>query len=348
MTRKTRKAGNARTVFVEPMAVLLVEALPDEPGWIFEPKLDGYRAVIIKDGPRVLVRSRNDNDFASTYPTVTGAAATVEAERAVIDGEIVALDANGRPSFQALQHRGTRPDHTIAYYAFDLLQVDGEELLARPLAERRARLAEVIRGSELLLSPALPGSANEVATAVKAIGLEGVVAKRADSPYEPGERSGAWVKVKFELQQEFVVGGYRPNNRSIDALLVGYYEGSTLRFAGKVRAGFVAHTRRQVFEQLEPLTVARCPFPELPTGRSRWGGGVTADEMQEMRWTSPEAVAQIAFVEWTAEGRLRHAKFLGMRTDRIAQAVTREQPSTAVENIERPKPAAKPKRRRKA
>jgi bifunctional non-homologous end joining protein LigD len=157
------------------------------------------------------------------------------------------------------------------------------------------------------------------------LGLEGVVAKRKDSSYVPGERSQDWQKLKFELQQEFVIGGYRPVGDAIDALLVGYYAGKALRFAGKVRAGFVPNIRRQLFEKLKALRTEDCPFSDLPSppGSSRWGGGVTAEEMQ-MRWVRPTCVAQIRFVEWTAEGRLRLAKFLGLRTDKDARDVHRE------------------------
>ena len=131
--------------------------------------------------------------------------------------------------------------------------------------------------------------------------------------------------MKLELQQEFVIGGYRPGSNGIDALLVGYHDDSGLRFAGKVRAGFVAHVRREVFKRLKERHADRCPFVDLPNSKSsRWGGGVTAEEMREMQWVKPELVAQIRFVEWTAEGRLRHSAFLGLRTDKEAREVRRE------------------------
>jgi ATP-dependent DNA ligase len=160
--------------------------------------------------------------------------------------------------------------------------------------------------------------------AVRALGLEGVIAKRRDSTYEPGERSGAWQKLKLDLQQEFVIGGFRPDGAKVDALLVGYYEGRSLRFSAKVRAGFVPRLRRDLFAKLEPLETPQCPFGDLPTGKSRWGGGVTAEEMHEMRWVKPQLVAQIRFVEWTADGHLRHAVFLDLRTDKEPRNVRRE------------------------
>jgi bifunctional non-homologous end joining protein LigD len=158
------------------------------------------------------------------------------------------------------------------------------------------------------------------------MGLEGVIAKRKDSLYLAGERSDDWQKLKLENQQEFVIGGYRPGTSGIiDALLVGYYDDSGLRFAGKVRAGFVPHLRREIAKTLTPLHTDQCPFVDLPNSKSdRWGGGVTVDEMREMQWVKPKLVAQIRFVEWTAEGRLRHAAFLGMRKDKSAREVGRE------------------------
>jgi bifunctional non-homologous end joining protein LigD len=260
------------------------------------------------------------------YPAVAAATSRINGDTAVIDGEIVALDEEGRPAFQALQHRSSHPRHTVVFYAFDLLHLNGDDLLALPLVERRKQLPKVIDASGLLLSQDLPGAVADIIRSVQDLGLEGVVAKRKDSSYVPGERSQDWQKLKFELQQEFVIGGYRPVGDAIDALLVGYYAGKALRFAGKVRAGFVPNIRRQLFEKLKALRTEDCPFSDLPSppGSSRWGGGVTAEEMKQMRWVRPTCVAQIRFVEWTAEGRLRLAKFLGLRTDKDARDVHRE------------------------
>ena len=299
---------------------------PEGDDWIYELKFDGYRALIIKDKQRVELRSRKNKDLTGMYPGIAAAGLRVKADQAVIDGEIVALDAQGSPSFQALQHRGSHPGHQIVFYAFDLLHLDGTDLTGQPLLKRRARLARVLDGSGLLPSQELPGAVSAIVDAVRGLGLEGVVAKRKDSLYEPGERSDAWQKLKLENQQEFVIGGYRPaGSNGIDALLVGYYDDTGLRFAGKVRAGFVPHLRREVFKALKPHHVDDCPFVDLPNSKSsRWGGGVTADEMREMQWVKPELVAQIRFVEWTAEGRLRHAAFLGLRSDKSAREVRRE------------------------
>jgi bifunctional non-homologous end joining protein LigD len=208
-----------------------------------------------------------------------------------------------------------------------VLYADGQDLTGERLDVRRARLPALASTDAVLrLSQDLPGGAADVVKALRDAGVEGVIAKRRDSTYQPGERSNDWVKLKLERQQEFVIGGYRPDGANgLDALLVGYYEGKELRFAGKVRAGLIPHVRREVLGKLKPLEVQDCPFANLPdTDVGRWGGGITADQMREMHWTKPQLVAQIRFVEWTAENRLRHAAFLGLRLDKSTREVRRE------------------------
>ena len=311
--------------FVSPMTARLVESLPEGDDWVYEVKFDGYRALLLKDGEEIRIRSRNDKDLTAMYPSIAAAGMRLHASRAVVDGEVVAVDANGHPSFQALQHRSSHPGHSVVFYAFDLLHLDGKDLTGASLRERHRRLSGVLNDSGVLLSTHLPGSAAQVIAAVKSLGLEGIVAKRATSPYTPGERNDAWVKLKLDRQQEFVVGGYRPGPGTVDALLVGYYEGRKLRFAGKVRAGFTPHVRREVLGQLVPLHASQCPFTDLPNSKtSRWGGGVTLEQMRDMQWLRPALVAQVRFVEWTADGHLRHAAFLGLRMDKAATTIRRE------------------------
>jgi bifunctional non-homologous end joining protein LigD len=331
-TKKRRAAQDVHSpikrehpAFVAPMAALQVESLPEGPEWSYELKLDGYRALIIKDGDSIAIRSRNDKDLMQMYPAAVAAAKRLQIEQVVVDGEIVAVDKQGRPSFQALQHRGSHPDHTIVFYAFDLLHLNGEDTRALPLRQRRAKLSSVVKKSGLLLSVELPGSVADIVSTVRTMGLEGVVAKRKDSPYEAGERSRNWQKLKLESQQEFVIGGYRPTGDSVDALLVGYFDNKKLKFAAKVRAGLVPHLRRELAKKLQKMSMYACPFVDLPTeGSSRWGGGVSEEDMKQIVWTKLELVAQVQFVEWTAEGRLRHSKFLGLRTDKDPAEVHRE------------------------
>jgi bifunctional non-homologous end joining protein LigD len=310
--------------FVTPMTARLVQTLPEGDAWLYELKLDGYRALLIKDGQRVRIISRNQKDLTASYPAAAAAGARLDAASVVLDGELVALDADGRPSFQALQHRSAHPGHAIVYYAFDVLHLDGRDLTGAPLRARRELLPRVTGRSGILLSAELAGSAADVIAAVSRLGLEGVIAKRRDSRYDAGQRSGAWVKLKLDQQQEFVVGGYRPGPHGVDALLVGFYQGRELRFAGKVRAGFTPHLRHEVAGVLTPLRRPACPFVDLPNSRtSHWGGGVAAEQMAEFTWVRPTVVAQIRFVEWTADGHLRHAAFLGLRTDKTARQVER-------------------------
>ena len=210
------------------MTATVVQALPEGKEWLYEVKLDGYRALVLKHAGDVRIRSRNDRNLTGDYPAVAAAAARLKAESVILDGEVVAIDANGHPSFQALQHRSSHPAHVIVYYAFDVIHLAGEDLTRLPLAERRAKLPTIVKGSGILISEELPGTANQVIAAVQTLGLEGVIAKRRASRYDAGQRNGAWVKLKLDKQQEFVVGGYRPGNHGVDALLVGYYEGKAL------------------------------------------------------------------------------------------------------------------------
>jgi bifunctional non-homologous end joining protein LigD len=309
------------------MAALLVDALPTGDEWLYEAKFDGYRALALKNGASVKLLSRKGNDLTADYPAIRAAVAALNVNSALIDGEIVAFDESGRPSFQQLHHRSAKPA-AIRYFAFDLLHVDGRDLLTKPLEERRARLQKMLRGSSVEFSSELPGEAADVVQAVTEVGLEGVVAKRRDSKYEAGKRSGVWQKFKVQLRQEFVIGGYKPENRNFQSIVVGYYENKKLRFAARVRAGFTAAQRAALFELLHPLRVEKCPFTDLPSTRTgHWGEGVTVEDMKILKWVKPTLVAEIAFTEWTRDGNLRHSAFVGLRTDKDARDVVREHPN---------------------
>jgi bifunctional non-homologous end joining protein LigD len=298
--------------------------LPEGLLWTYEVKWDGYRALALKHGPRVQLLSRNQKDLTGDYPGVVAAMKSMRTADAVLDGEIVAVDGEGRPSFQALQHRSTG-GITIVYYAFDVLRVGRESLISQPLAARRQRLKLITLGSSILRSEPLPGSPARIEREIRRLGLEGVVAKRKDSPYLPGQRSDAWVKVKFNRRQEFVIGGYKPG-APFESLLVGYYQDGQLHFAGRVRAGLTPHVRATLAPLLERLGVSSTPFVNLPnsTGRSHWGEGITAEDMRALRWVKPALVAEVSFVEWTRDGLLRHPAFIGLREDKRGRDVRRE------------------------
>ena len=219
----------------KPMLAHSADELPAGREWTYEVKWDGYRAIAAKDGNRVKLVSRNQKDLTRDYPTIAAAVAALSTSSVQLDGEIVALDASGRPSFQALQHRSTK-GLTLVFVAFDVLTIDGESLLKQPLDARRRRLRSVFAGAPhlLMLSEPLPGSLAQIETEIRRLGLEGVIAKRGNSLYLPGQRSPAWVKVKFSPRQEFVVGGYKPGASEFESLVVGYYdEHKKLRLRGE-------------------------------------------------------------------------------------------------------------------
>lgn len=306
------------------MTAALSERVPHGPEWLYEVKLDGYRAIAVKRGGQVQLFSRKENDLTRDYPAVARAVAQVRADSAVLDGEIVALDAEGRPSFQALQHRATRK-HAVVFYAFDLLHRDGTDLRRLSLQERKTQLEEVLGGSDVKLSPVLEGHADDIVTAVKGLGLEGIIAKRRKSPYQ-SVRSGDWLKIKFLARQEFVVGGYKPGYQTFESLIVGYYRDGQLWFAGKVRNGFSPWLRSELWRRIAPLQSPEYPFADRPSrSRSHWGEGLTVEDMTKLRWLRPVLVAEVAFVEWTADGKLRHPTFVGLRPDKDAGEVVREQ-----------------------
>ena len=304
------------------MLCLAVPKLPEGPGWQFELKLDGYRGIGIKGNGHAHLASRNGKDFSDRFPTVTRALEGLP-DDTVIDGEIVAVDQNGRPSFNLLQNFGAA--EAILFYAFDLLVLAGADLRSRPLEQRRAllrelmpKLTEPIRHSETF-----DVTAAELLEAVRQQGLEGVVAKRRNSSYRPGDRSGDWVKLRANRRRDLVIGGFVPSPNGFDSILLGYYEGRSLMYSARIRSGFVPASRRMVFSKLRGLAIEVCPFQNLPErSKGRWGDGLTATEMEKCRWLKPDLVAAIEFLEWTLEDRLRHPKFVALRDDLDAARVT--------------------------
>jgi bifunctional non-homologous end joining protein LigD len=311
--------------FVAPMQCKPAAALPGEGSWRFEIKFDGYRCIAVKQGSAVTLFSRNEKILTDRFPEIQEALGSVAGDF-VLDGEIVALDEQGRPSFQLLQnHRSTAL--SAFYYAFDLLHLDGASLLAEALEQRREQLDELLAEPPraVRLSPLLDASAEQVLEAVKTLGLEGVIGKRVGSVYEAGERSGAWIKHRTNREQEFVIGGYVPGARGFDALLVGVYEKKRLHFVAKVKNGFVGRNRAEIFGLLQPLVSSVCPFENLPEKKAaRWGESLTAEKMKECRWLKPKLICQVAFVEWTDADHLRHSTFIALREDKTASEVVRE------------------------
>ena len=309
------------------MLLLRTDALPEGAEWQYELKLDGYRALGFKTDGKVQLRSRNNNDFSASYSSIVSALAPVPNET-VVDGEVVAFDGSGRPSFNTLQNYGS--SHVpIFYFAFDLLILAGRDLRSESLDTRRellrtkvlSKLEEPIRYSATL-DATLP----DLIRSVREQGLEGLVAKRCNSIYEAGQRSGAWRKMRINRGQEFVIGGYTPSPKNFDALIFGYYEGSKLIYVARTRNGFTPSLREQLFKQFRGLQIPECPFSNLPENRSgRWGQGLTATKMKECRWLTPTLVGQFEYVEWTPDDHLRHSRFIALREDKRARDVRREQ-----------------------
>jgi DNA ligase D-like protein (predicted ligase) len=252
-----------------------VTAQPSGEKWTFEIKFDGYRCIAVKRRRDVTLFSRHKKVLNKRFPGVVDALASLDGDF-VLDGELVALDSQGRPSFQVLQNNLSR-SLPVYLYCFDLLNLDGETFMTLPIERRRALLHGMLSSSKdpLRLSSLLRAPSGQVLEAVRKLGLEGVVGKRIDSIYEPGERSGAWIKHRTNREQEFVIGGYVPGAHGFDALLVGVYENKQFIFVAKVKNGFVPRIRDELFPTLKALRTARCPFRNLPETRARWGQSLT-------------------------------------------------------------------------
>jgi bifunctional non-homologous end joining protein LigD len=317
-----KKSAPSKASFIGTMDCLPVAKLPEGPQWTYEIKLDGYRLEAVKTKGKVTVYSRRRNVLNKKFGYIADALGDLPDET-VLDGEIVAVDEEGRSDFNLLQNFRSA-QLKIHYYAFDVLMHKGKLLTERALGERRAILAKILPRNDHISLCAVDTSANQMLKFVKNNGLEGIVAKRADSPYEPGKRSGLWSKYRINLGQEFIVGGYTPGN-PFDALVVGVYQGKDLMFAGRVRAGFTPATRREVFAKIKALKVSKCPFVNLPEREpGRWGQGLTAEKMQACTWIKPITVVRIDFAEWTGADKLRHTKFVALRDDKDPRKVVKE------------------------
>ena len=304
-------------------------AAPTGAGWSYELKWDGVRAVAYSEPGRLRLESRNGIDVSERYPELHRASRALSTHRAILDGEIVGFDEAGHPSFSALQPRmqlaspararRLAESSPVSYVIFDLLWLDGHSLLGRSYDERRAALAALaLDGDRWLVPAALEGGAREVLAATAAAGLEGVIAKRRDSVYEPGRRSGAWIKLKNVHRQELVIGGWvggegRRSGR-IGALLVGVHDdGGALRYAGRVGTGFSEAELERLAEALGPLARERSPFAPGP-----------ASPPAGAHFCEPRLVCEVEFREWTRDGLLRQPSFVGMRDDKDAGEVVRE------------------------
>ena len=316
---------------LSPMLPSLGQKAFSHPNWLFEPKLDGYRVLAEVDGEQVKLYSRRGIDCSSEYPWLVDALKAQPYREMVVDGEIVALDEQGRPSFQMMQNRASEPRPPLLYYAFDVLYRDGFDLRGVKLEQRKELLAaSLIPTDRLRLVETFPEDGVALFEAAKATGMEGVVAKRRDSRYETGKRSEAWIKIKATLSDEFVVGGYTIGSGSrsttFGSLIVGYFADGDkkLTYVGHAGSGFDDRTLDAVFARLQPLRIKDCPFNgEVPTV-GRWMRPNKAEG--PITWVKPELVAHVKFTERTSDGILRAPVFLGLREDKAAADVSVQTP----------------------
>jgi bifunctional non-homologous end joining protein LigD len=323
-TRETSLRHRPQPTWVSPMLATLADDPPPVGGWIYEPKLDGVRVLVFASRGQVRLFSRNRKPLDSAYPELVEALSLAVRGDAVLDGEVVAIDPKrGVSSFALLQQRmqlrdavrAARSGVPVTLYLFDILHYEGFDLTSLPLVDRKAVLRDVVWYDDpIRFTPfRTTGSARMYRDAC-ARGAEGIIAKRADSRYV-GTRSPEWLKIKCVLQQEFVIGGYtapQGSRERLGALLVGYYDGKVLRYAGKVGTGYNRATLETLHQRLTPLHRRTSPFAPgpLPAG--------------PIQWVTPKLVAQIGYGEWTEAGLLRHPRFLGLRTDKVAREVRRE------------------------
>ena len=325
------KLPSAKARFIEPMKAKLVENPPATGDWIYELKFDGIRLLAVKTDKKVLLLSRNQNELGTRFPEITEAIQNLPARECVVDGEVVALDEEGRSSFQLLQAREVEGRRSpIYFYAFDLLQLEGKSLVGLPLEARRGLLEKFCTDAcgAIRYSGAIGGNAKRLLEEVKLRGLEGIIGKQRNSVYEPGRRSGAWIKLKSLNEQEFVIGGYTPPQgarKHFGAILVGYYKDRKLIFAGKVGTGFTTTSLAILHKKFRADERADCPFVDLPSKQNgEWVQGITPSMMRKMHWINPKFVAEIKFAEWTRDGKLRAPVFLGLREDKKPGDVIRE------------------------
>ena len=327
---------------LEPMKAQLVDAAFDDDRWLFEVKWDGIRLVSFIDNGKVSLQTRAGRIVDDEYPQLQAVSRLVKAKQAVLDGEIVALDEEGRPSFQLLQNRGKEP-HPMQYVVFDIVYLDGQRLFRVPLEDRKRLLRDIVRDSDLLkYSEHVLGEGKAFFKAAQQKQLEGIVAKLRDSPYQPGMRSSAWLKIKAVRQQEVVIGGFtepRGGRRHFGALIVGVYEDGKFVYAGHVGGGFDERSLESLAKLMKPLIVKTSPFSgEPPRGN------------EKPTWVRPKLVAEVKFAEWTRDGVMRQPVFLGLRDDVDPREVRRELPHDADREMAQAKraPTARGKRQQVA
>lgn len=320
-----KRAAPPSSLTYDAQLATLVDEPPDGDGWLHEQKFDGYRIGLVKDGPTVSLQSRRNLDWAAQFPEVVAAGHELHAKTALLDGEVAVLLPSGVTSFGSLHERPS--GSVLVYFAFDLLHLDGRDLRERPIEERKRELQRLIghgKGGTIRYSEHVVGGGRAFFEHVSKLGFEGMVSKKLGTKYRPG-RNSDWLKTKCVKRQEFVIGGFtlpEGAREGVGAILLGYYDGGQLRWAGKVGtgSGWTAGFLRDLRKRLEALAVETSPFD--PPVSDSW-------LRRNARWVRPKLVAEVAFLEWTSDGHLRHPSMQGLREDKPAKDVVRERPAGA-------------------
>lgn len=327
-TARTKKPRPSAPPEVSPMLATLVDKPFDDKGWIYEVKWDGYRAMAVISDGKVELLSRNNKSFNDTYYPIYDTLRSWKLN-AVIDGEIVVVNDSGQANFGALQNWRSEADGQLLYYVFDLLWLEGEDLTGLPLTERRQKLQSVLPGADnIRVSEAFDISGTEFFKTASEMGLEGIMAKKADSTYSYGVRSKDWLKIKTLNRQEVVIGGFTQNEDSpklFSALLIGVYDGTQLRYIGKIGTGFSDKLQKEMMQQFKPLIRKKMPFDVEPdiNKPSRFRPN---PPLAKATWLKPGLVCEVSYREMTQDGVLRHPSFEGMRNDKDAKDVRLEKP----------------------
>lgn len=314
--------------WVEPQLSKLATKAPTGPQWVHEIKFDGYRMAARIDSGDVRLLTRSGLDWTARYPATAAAFAKLKVRTAYVDGELCGVRQDGVTSFEIMQQVSDSGGGHLTYFAFDLLELDGENVARLPLLARKTRLAALLKNppAGIAYSDHEGGDGEAFRQAACRHGLEGIVSKRLDRAYLPGDR-GAWVKTKCLNRAEFVIVGWSDPEGSrplIGALLLGYYEPDRrLLYAGRVGTGMPAKTLHTLHERLQPLAIAKTPLSEPPPRKQRFGGPLA---LSKVHWVRPQLVAEITYMTWSDDGLLRHTVFVGLREDKPARDVRRERP----------------------
>jgi bifunctional non-homologous end joining protein LigD len=303
---------------VSPMLATLVDKPFDEPGWLYEIKWDGYRAVIYLHDGEVSMRSRNNKSFNEKFYAVYNALQQWKIN-AVLDGEIIVINDKGISNFSDLQNWRSEADGELILYLFDILWLDGYSLLNLPLTDRKAILKTVVPDAGIIrISESFEADATQFFEVAKKLNLEGIIAKKADSVYTTGKRTKDWLKIKTGKRQEVIIGGFTNNegsNKRFSALLVGVNENGKLRYTGKIGTGFSDKLQEEMMQQFKPLITNKMPFDQEPDVNkpSRFRPN---PPRATATWLKPKLVCEVSYAEITSDGVMRHPSFEGMRMDK--------------------------------